>query len=170
MKKICLALVLCFAVGAFAMAEPVVDGKVAAGEYAHTQAVLSGNGSLSWSQDAQGGLSVALTVKTKGWAAVGFGAKRMTGSTVYLGFVGADGKAVFSEQTAKGHRHSDATAKACDKSAVARIGNTTVIEFHLAGGKLPFTGQSVPFITAFSASADLVTFHDDYDTGTITLP
>jgi hypothetical protein len=170
MKWICvLGLVALVAVWGFA--EPVVDGKVVAGEYAHTQAVLDGSGTLNWSQDAQGGLSVALTAKTKGWAAVGFGAKRMSGSTIYLGFFGSDGKGVFSEQKAKGHGHSASGATATDKSVVTRTAGVTVVEFHLAAGQLPFTGKSVPFIVAFGPSADLVSFHEDnFDTGTLALP
>ena len=171
MKKYLLVLVcLCFG-AAFLVAEPVVDGKVLVGEYAHTLSVLAGQGSLSWSQDAPGGLWVAMTATNKGWAAVGLGAKRMSGATMYLGFVGSDGKAVFSEQTGKGHRHVDAAAASADKSAVVQAGGTTVVEFHLASGKLPFAGKSIPFIAAFGPSADLTSFHEDNaDSGTMVLP
>jgi len=155
---------------AFVSAGPVVDGKVSAGEYAFSKSVLDGAGSLSWFQDDQGGLTVALSLKTKGWAAVGFGAKKMSGASIYLGFVDSAGKAVFAEQIGKGHRHADSGVLTADKSQVARVGGVTVVEFHLPAGKLPFTGKSVPFITAFGDSADLTTFHNDnVDSGMINL-
>ena len=170
MRKGLLLVVLSLAVTAWATAAPVVDGKVSAGEYTNTKAVLSGNGTLNWAQDAQGGLNVALSVKTKGWAAVGFGAQRMAGASIYLGFVGTGGKAVFSEQMGKGHRHTDSSAATADQSQVSRAGTATIVEFHIAADKLPFTGTSVPFIVAFGDTADLTTFHNDnIDSGTLTL-
>ena len=171
MKALWLLVVVGFLGAGLAFGDPLIDGKVGVGEYAHTLSVLSGSGVLSWAPDASGGLSVAVSAKTSGWVAVGLGTKRMSGSTIYIGFVGSDGKAVFSEQAGKGHRHVDAAASSVDKSAVARSGASTVVEFHLVAGKLPYTGKSVPFIVAFGSSADLTTFHEDNsDSGTFVLP
>ena len=157
--------------GILAWADPVVDGKVSAREYAHTQAVIDGAAVLNWAGDGQGGLYLSLTAKTKGWAAVGLGSQKMAGAYIYIGYVGADGKAVFSEQVAKGHRHTESGKKTADKSVVTLTKGTTVLEFHIPAKDLPFTGKTVPFVTAFSDAADLVTFHNDsIDSGTFTFP
>lgn len=150
------------------VAEPVVDGKVSANEYANTVSVLRGKGTLNWSQDAKGGLNVALTVKTAGWVGLGFGASTMAGAYIYMGFQ-EGAKAVFSEQVGKGHRHSDSGKVTADASKVVVSGGQTTMEFHLPVDKLPFTGKSVAFITAYGSSADLVSFHEDYDTGKLAL-
>jgi hypothetical protein len=95
----------------------------------------------------------------------------MSGAAIYMGFIGGDGKPVFSEQIGKGHRHSESGTKTVDQQAVTQVKGKTTLEFHIPADKLPFKGTSVPFIAAFSDSADLETFHgDNYDTGTIALP
>jgi len=168
MKRILFVSVLAALAAVGAFAQPLVDGKVGSGEYAHSQKVIDGSAVLSWADDGKGGLFVALAAKGKGWAGVGLGSKRMAGAYIYLGFVGADGKAVFSEQDGKGHRHTESAKKTADQSAVVLSGGTTTLEFHIPASQLPFTGKSVPFIVAFSDSADLVTFHgDNYDAGVL---
>jgi hypothetical protein len=158
-------------VAGFAWAEPVVDGKVAAGEYALSKKVIQGKGLLSWASDGKGGLYIAYTAQGKGWAGVGLGAQEMNGAYIYFGFVGADGKVVFSEQMGKAHRHSDSGKKTADHSAVVLAGGATTLEFHVPAASLPFTGKTVNFITAFSDSADMMSFHGgNYDMGSFPLP
>ena len=170
MKKVLFVAALAVFGAVLAVADPVVDGKLAPGEYAKTKTVLGGNGSLNWFVDSQGGLTVALSVKTKGWAGVGFGSERMDGAYIYFGFVGADGKAVFTEQSGKGHRHSDSGKVTVDKSVVTLVGDTTVVEFHVPADKLPFSGKTVGFIVASADSADLKSYHGgNRETGSITL-
>jgi hypothetical protein len=94
----------------------------------------------------------------------------MNGAYIYMGYVDA-GKAVFTEQAGKGHSHRDSGKKTADQSAVVTKGGSTVVEFHVPAAALPFTGKSVPFIVAFSDSADLTTFHEgNFGNGTLTLP
>lgn len=170
MRKLGLIAVL-FVGGTLAFGLPTVDGKVTAGEYSQSKKVIDGKATLNWSPDGKGGVFLALTANGKGWAGLGLGSKMMSGAFIYIGFVGSDGKSVFSEQVGKGHRHSDSGKKTADQSSVTLVGGVTTIEFHLAADKLPFQGKNVPFIAAFSNSADLVTFHEDsYDSGTFTLP
>ncbi len=169
MKKF-LFLAVFASLGAFALAEPTVDGKVATGEYAHSKSVMGGKATLNWALDADGGLSVALSAKTKGWAAVGFGSSKMDGSYIYFGFVGQDGKPVFTEQSGKGHRHTDSGKVTADQSVVAMAGETTVLEFHVPAANLPFSGTNVPFIVATGETADLKTYHGgSRDAGVISL-
>jgi hypothetical protein len=160
---------LLLAVGTAVWAAPIVDGTIADGEYANTKTVLDGNGLLAWSNDAAG-LTVALKVKTEGWIGVGFGSDRMAGAFIFMGFVASDGKAVFSEQKGQGHRHNPVDQTVADKSAVTWAKGNTVIEFHIPAAKIPFKLGTVPFITAYSDSADLTTFHgENLDTGSVTI-
>ncbi len=170
MKRLVLLLAL-LAGGAAVWAEAVVDGKVAAGEYASSKSVMNGDATLSWSWDAKGGITIALTAKNTGWIAVGLGTRTMTGSAMYMGYVDAKGKAVFSEQTGAEHIHSPTGTKLADKSAVTLTGGVEVLEFHLPAGKIPTKGKNVPFIVAFSKKADLTSPHgDNYDIGSFPLP
>jgi hypothetical protein len=156
-------------VGAVAWGAPTVDGTIADGEYANTKTVLDGIGTLAWYKDV-GGLTVALKVKTEGWVGVGFGSDHMAGAFIFMGYVDADGKPVFSEQKGQGHRHLAVDQTVADKSAVTWVKGDTVIEFHIPAAKIPFALGTVPFIAAYSDSADLKTFHgDNADSGTITI-
>jgi len=167
MKKLILA-GLCAALSAAVWAAPVVDGKISEGEYSNSKKVLSGQGLLVWSKDADG-LTVALKVKTEGWVGVGFGADKMSGAYIFMGYVDGD-KAVFSEEKGKGHRHAPVDKPVADKSAVTWTKGDTVIEFHVPTAKLPFALGTVPFIAAFSDTADLKTFHgDNADMGSLTI-
>ena len=155
MKKVSWILALTVLVAGLSWAEPVVDGKVSAGEYTLSKKVIQGNALLSWSSDGKGGLYIAYTAKGKGWAGVGLGSQEMNGAYIYFGFVGSDGKVVFSEQMGKAHRHSDSGKKTASQSAVVLAGGSTTLEFHVPADKLPFSGKTVNFITAFSDSADI---------------
>lgn len=158
MKKLLLATALAVLTWGFASAQ-TVDGKVAAGEYAHSKTVLSGAGTLNWTLDADGGLTVAVSAKTKGWVGVGFGSDKMDGAYIYFGFVDETGKAVFTEQAGKGHRHSDSGKVTADKNAVTSVDGTTTIEFHVPAAQLPFSGTDVSFIVASGDSANLKAYH-----------
>jgi hypothetical protein len=158
MKKLLLATALVVFTWNFASAQ-TVDGKVDAGEYAHSKSVLDGAGTLSWTLDADGGLSVAVSAKTKGWVGVGFGSDKMDGSYIYFGFIDENGKAVFTEQEGKGHRHADSGKVTADKSAVTSVDGTTTIEFHVPAAQLPFSGTDVSYIVASGGSANLKAYH-----------
>ncbi len=98
--------------------------------------------------DAQGGLSVGLSAKTKGWAGLGLVLKRWTGPISTTVLLEPTAMAVFSEQSGKGHRHADSGKVTVDKSVVTQVGDTTVLEFHIPADKLPFSGKTVAFIAA----------------------
>ncbi len=168
MKKLMLA-ALCAALAGGAWAAPTVDGKISQGEYSNIKKVLDGKGELSWDKNPDG-LTVAIKVKTEGWVGVGFGADRMSGAYIFMGYVDGDGKAVFSEQKGKGHRHSPVDKPVADQSAVTWTKGDAVLEFHIPTAKIPFALGNVPFIAAFSDTADLKTFHgDNADMGTISI-
>jgi hypothetical protein len=93
----------------------VVDGVVKAGEYSFSQDF----GQMAvYANRTAGALYVAVVGKTTGWVGLGLGSMRMDGSTIFMGFVGTDGKPQFKVQTGAGHQHKDA-ASAVAESVVA---------------------------------------------------
>jgi hypothetical protein len=110
-------LVLLFTVGAVSFGQskdlavttstPVVDGVVNPGEYSFSQDFGQ---MVVYANRTAGALHVAVVGKTTGWVGVGLGSMRMDGSTIFMGFVGADGKPQFKVQAGSGHRHSDAAS------------------------------------------------------------
>jgi len=166
--KYWLGVVFLLASGALG-ALPLVDGVVTEGEYDHQASVIGDTATVSWSSDGNGGLFVAVSAPTSGWVGVGLGSAVMDGAWIFMGFV-KDGQPVFSEQRGLGHTHRPVDAPRADQWAV-QGGERTTIEFHLPSDRLPVSGSSIPFITAYSGAPDLVTFHEDTaDGGMITLP
>ncbi len=151
-----------------AWAAPTVDGTLAPGEYAHSLSVVGGTATVSWSDDDKGGLYLAVSAPTMGWVGLGLGSSVMDGAWIFMGYV-KNGQAVFSEQLGSGHSHRPVEDPRTDQHAVKQLQGTTTIEFHLASDKLPTMAKQLPFIVAFSGSADLKTFHEDnLDGGTLT--
>jgi hypothetical protein len=153
-------------------ADPVVDGKVQPGEYAHSRTLMNGKLLLSWQSDADGGLYLAVSARTSGWVAVGLGSQKMEGSVIYIGSVRADGTTAFSEDAGKGHGHAPAGTKTADQSAVGRDGEWTTVEVHVPAASLSFKGSLAPFIVAYAGSTDLTTWHGlfNHASGTLEVP
>jgi hypothetical protein len=168
-----LFLIIAFAGAAFAVSgDPVVDGKIDAGEYAHSRSLLGDKVVLSWQSGSDGGLFVAVSAMTKGWVAVGLGSAKMEGSTIYIGSIGADGNPVFSEDVGKGHGHAPVSRKTADQSAVGREGEWTTVEIHIPAASLPFTDRLTAFIVAYAGSISLTNWHGlfNHASGTLDLP
>lgn len=85
--------------------KPVIDGVVKASEYSFSQQFDSLTLYANRTKDA---LSLAIAGDTTGWVSVGLGSLKMDGATIFIGFVGADGKVQFKTQAGTGHRHTDA--------------------------------------------------------------
>jgi len=133
-----LSVLLCFlllaAVGAVAFSQAKslavttgkvsVDGVVSSGEYSFSQDFDSISVYARRTADA---LYLAAVGDSTGWVALGLGSLKMDGSTIFMGFVGKDGKVQFKPQSGSGHSHKDAGA---DVSA-------TIISYAMkeAGGK-----------------------------------
>jgi hypothetical protein len=160
MKSFCMVVFL-FLTGIFAVsAQPTVDGKISDGEYQSSVSVLGGKVVVSYQSDADGGLFIGVKGKTNGWTAVGLGSQKMDGAIIFIGYVGADGKAVFSEETGKGHGHSKNQTAVSDQSFVAKDGEWTVLEFHIPHSAVPIAAEKgIPFIAAYSDSKDLKAWH-----------
>ena len=120
----------------------VVDGVVNAGEYSFTQDF--GELSLSVNRTADA-LYLAAVGKTTGWVSVGLGSMKMDGSTIFIGFVGADGKVQFKAQAGSGHSHKDVGADVAGtiiSSQMKESGGTTTLEIALRPAAYIKSGQT----------------------------
>jgi hypothetical protein len=95
---------------------PQVDGVVKAGEYAVQKDYGSMQISLSRTADT---LFVGAVGGTTGWIAVGLDSQKMDGATIFMGFVGEDGKVQLKPQAGSGHKHSDVSDKAVADSVIS---------------------------------------------------
>ena len=142
---------------------PLVDGKVAKGEYGRSISLVYGSATFSYASDSAGGLYAAVSAPTTGWVGIGLGSVVMDGAHIFMGYV-SGGKYVVSEQIGEGHGHHPSQEAWADQSAVTRDSGVTTLEIHIAAGRLPGAGK-VGFIVAFSGSADLTTYHEDNHDG-----
>ena len=101
-----------------------VDGVVSPGEYSFSQDFDQISVYAKRTADA---LYLAAVGDSTGWVALGLGSLKMDGSTIFMGFVGKDGKVQFKPQMGSGHAHKDTSA---DVSA-------TIVSYSIkeAGGK-----------------------------------
>jgi hypothetical protein len=167
-KRALVALIAGLGLSLATWAQSPVVGRLLEGPYPHAIALLDGAVQLSYARGADGGLFVSVRARTQGWVGVGLGAEVMSGATIFMGYL-ESGKPVFSEQIGKGHSHA-ATDATYDREEVYQADGFTTVEFHLPPDKLPFAGNSVPFIVAYSDAPDLATYHEDnHDSGVFLL-
>ena len=107
---------------------PTVDGVVGAGEYGAVLELTRVSISMSRSADT---LSIAIGATTRGWVAIGLGSNRMDGATIFMGYVGNDGKLQLKPQRGSGHTHADVTTDALIASAGKEANGRTTIELRL---------------------------------------
>lgn len=120
---------------------PVVDGVVNRGEYTYTRDF--GALALSVSRTAET-LILAVVGKTTGWVAVGTGAQKMDGATIFIGFVDKDGKVQFKPQIGQGRTHKDTTpdvASTIAASVMKETGGSTTLELALKSAAYIVKGQ-----------------------------
>jgi hypothetical protein len=106
------AATLAFAlVGAFAFAQPVIDGAIADGEYANTLAHDESGSMLYWTI-ADDALHMGFTIPASGWAGIGWlteQTNRKAGGEILIATVGDDGVAVLDmfQDAARGEPDMD---------------------------------------------------------------
>jgi hypothetical protein len=141
--------------------KPVVDGVVHAGEYAYRHD-FDHQVTLYASRTADT-LYFGLVADTKGWVAIGLGSKKMEASTIFMGFVDADGKASFKTQLGKGKRHVDAPAEisaVVTSSAIKQAGGKTTLEVAVKADAFIKPGQStIDIIYAIGDEANYTKYH-----------
>ncbi|MGA2479544.1 MAG: DOMON domain-containing protein [Spirochaetia bacterium] len=134
----------------------VVDGVVHPDEYSFTQ--VSGPLTLYANRTAST-LNIALTGKTRGWVAVGLGSLKMNGASIFIGYVGNDGKVQFKPQLGSGHSHKD-TSAAVISYAIRTEGDTTTMEIALNANEYVKSGQaSLDLIFAMGEDKSFVSYH-----------
>jgi hypothetical protein len=120
---------------------PVVDGVGNPGEYRFTNDYGPLILAASRTSDT---LFLAVVGKTTGWTAVGLGAQKMDGATIFIGFVDKDGKVQLKPQTGQGHTHNDTTqdvASTIVASAMKEAGGVTTLEIALKASSYLKKGQ-----------------------------
>ena len=121
--------------------KPVIDGAVKAGEYSFTKQFDSLTLYANRTKDL---LSLAIVGDTTGWVSVGLGALKMDGATIFIGFVGSDGKVQFKTQSGTGHRHTDApksVAASVSAYAMKEADGKTTLELSLTPAAYIKDGQ-----------------------------
>ena len=124
----------------------VVDGVVNSAEYSYAQEF----GPLTlYANRSNETLNLAVVGSTTGWVAVGLGSLKMNGSTIFMGFVGADGKPQFKPLAGQGHRHID------DKGAADTIVSYQIKE---ANGKttLEIALKAADYIKSGQSTLDMI--------------
>jgi hypothetical protein len=138
----------------------VVDGVVNPAEYSYNQEF--GPLTLSANRTAET-LYLAVAGKTDGWVAVGLGSLKMNGSTIFMGFVGNNGKAQFKVQAGNGHSHRDAPAgetATVVSYALKETGGVTTMEIALKSSAYIKSGQSaLELIFAVGEDKSFVPYH-----------
>jgi hypothetical protein len=121
--------------------KPTVDGVVNAGEYVFSQKFDALTLYASRTADT---LNLAVVGNTTGWVAVGLGSLKMNGATIFMGFVGADGKVQFKPQSGTGHRHVDAkdVADSITSYQIKEADGKTTLEIALKAANYIKSGQS----------------------------
>jgi hypothetical protein len=109
----------------------VVDGVVNPAEYSFSQDF----GELSlYANRTANTLYLGIVGNTTGWVSVGLGSLKMEGATIFIGFVGSDGKVQFKPQVGSGHSHKDVSgdvAATIISSAMKEAGGKTTLEIAL---------------------------------------
>ncbi len=120
----------------------VVDGMVNPSEYSFSQDF----GELSlYANRTADALYLGLVGNTTGWVSVGLGSLKMDGATIFIGFVGSDGKVQFKAQAGSGHSHKDVggdVAATIVSSAMKEAGGKTTLEIALKPAAYIKAGQS----------------------------
>lgn len=132
----------------------VIDGRASEGEYP-TRFVNSQTGiAVSWVSDGER-LYVALESPAKGWVAIGFGAHKVRGTSMFIGYHDDKGGRVDEHEGTwvSTHRPIDRPRLIDFKTAQGPKGTAMefVIPLELSNGQVIAPGQPMPFVLAYHA-------------------
>lgn len=148
-------------------ASVTVDGVSAASEYTATAG--SGKTTLSLARDNDN-LYVSIAGETTGWIAVGFGSLKMDGALMFIGFVGADGKAQGKLQKGARNTHADTVSDALVQFAMKEADGTTTLELVLkASSVIAKNARELPVIWAVGSADNFSAPHKARGFLTVTL-
>jgi hypothetical protein len=144
-----------------------VDGVSAASEYTATAEIVKTKLSLARDKD---NLYVSITGETTGWISVGFGSLKMDGSLMFIGFVGADGKAQGKLQKGTRNTHTDVVSDALVQFAMKEAGGVTTLELVLkASSAIAKDARDLPVIWAVGGADSFISPHRTRGSLTVTL-
>ena len=132
-----------------------LDGVVAASEY--SLQVPVGKITLSASRTADT-VYLAVSAPTTGWVAVGFGAERMDGADLFLGFV-AGGKPSFTQQLGSGHGHSQLAKPLEVRDALREADGVTTMEIAFKAGDVIGGKKELWVLVAYGAADSFSGYH-----------
>lgn len=132
----------------------VIDGLASEGEYP-TRFVNTQTGiAVSWVSDGER-LYVALESPAKGWVAIGFGAHKVRGTSMFIGYHDERGGRVDEHEGTwvSTHRPIDRPRLIDFKTAQGPKGTAMefVIPLELSNGQVIAPGQPMPFVLAYHA-------------------
>jgi hypothetical protein len=162
------------------LAEPVVDGLVAPGEYQSTESFENGTVTVSWTI----GDSLAwfaMSAPTEGWVALGFGAESMMqGADMAIGWVEKDGKVFVLDcfstgpygphppDTELGGKDDLVAFAATEKDGITTMEFSRPIAASEANDKPVVFGES--YLWAYGPTDDFDEYHPVAGYGTLTAP
>ena len=133
-----------------------VDGVFSDNEYSVTTEAAGIKVGLTLAGDT---LYVGLSAPTTGWVAVGFGAAKMDGAVMYIGYVTGN-ETQLKVQKGAGHRHADLDAGAPRQYVIREKGGQTVLEIALEQTGLITRGQkSLDVLVAMGSTDSFVSYH-----------
>jgi hypothetical protein len=134
---------------------PVIDGVVAANEYALKIPV--GKITLSASRTADM-VYLAVSAPTTGWVSVGFGSQLMDGADLFLGYV-AGGKAAFTQQLGKGHGHNPLAKSLEVRDALRESGGVTTLETAFKAAEVLAGKKELWVLVAYGPDDSFASYH-----------
>lgn len=141
--------------------DPTIDGTISDGEYSLAMPFTGMMLYVNWTKDH---VSAAIRANTSGWVGIGTGSLQMNGASIYIGYLDANGKPVFAEQTGRFHSHSDAQNPLPVKYAITENNGVTIMEISLpTADVIPAGATKLLMITAYGRG-DNITEHHEFRT------
>jgi hypothetical protein len=144
---------------------PVVDGVSEPGEYATT--VNKGGMSVSFTLTPDK-IYAACVSPADGWVSIGLGSTRMSGATMFIGYVDDSGKPAFAVKKWAWFALRDNNGVSPISWAVATSGGKTTLEIALNRNDFIPSGQGLlKYISAYANRKDFKTKHVSFGSGTL---
>jgi len=143
--------------------KPRMDGQVTSGEYAGSYTEPRTGIKVSWQSDGQT-LYAALESPSKGWVALGLGARGMNSSTMVIGFTDPQGQWQVEEHLGRSlYRHKKADQPRLLEAVAQAVAGRTVLEFalplSLSNGRTIEPGTPMPFVLSMHKSKSKMSKH-----------
>jgi hypothetical protein len=137
--------------------ETRVDGVVEPDEYSYAFKFKKAALYMNWRDET---VYMAVTVRTKGWIALGYGSRVMNNSHIVIGYVGRE-EVVLREELGKGKGHGSADELHVRSYRMTEVSGITTLEIELDEGDVMEEGQKkLFFIVGYGSSDSLGQYHE----------